>query len=958
MRRTRHAPIAAATWALLAAAFVAAPGCAQQTTPTSLRALERSGRVSFVCLAAPGTTPSPALPLSNCTSQRFEDPNDFAVKDGKTTQPHLYALVTQTTRGEVAVIDMSTQNDPVMDANPRVPGASFLPVGAQPSDIVSTPGGTATFVGVAEIGREGLFALPSVDVRTCVGCEPKTLSGWPACALPGAPGEMLIVADPEDDNGGVRATCDGAYEPVAEPEPDADGNYPIDLAQEGVGRQKIVVTIPDLGAIAVVDAQRLLDAEPGSFDACPIDRWVPLEVDLPASAPPPPPAGGPGCVAPAPADIGPVVGFSPRPAGIAHAADKLYVADLEAPVVHVLDMATPCEPAEREPLLPSSLLDPSRVVTTNQLTASPLLSKGLGRFLYVVDDRDGSLMVFDISEGSTSRRPITRPHPEWTPAQAPDRVEFGVPVQDLVMIERDVPQTNPATGVAAEGERCSPDPDLVVCEPDSMSCDSPTLYRTSSTFDRGAGPTRMRGAFAYVVLGTGQIALIDVDDYDALCRAPKSYTHLYGCPPIGFSSPFDGSEDEPLASTGEASCNVVVPHTPRSANYMKTSERTGQNEPGLPSFPLFFDQDGSLQSNLDPNGVVMRATLPVSSNPDEPFPASQFALAVGSNVLPVDPKTGLTTNAGEVEHTVAMNLEDPRAHSFGQNWSVSYEGALPGFTGKAGRLSLTGAARGLFDAASRFCDAGVLGQKAWEEMGESGAGGLADYVQIASDVPAEDDAYWTSADVGGQCTYQQCRIEFGTSEVPKPTRDIPIVEAYQDHLELGSASVDDALIECCFPTLVAFNVRAGNQWVVVGDGSGFLHHVIATPEESASSPEMVGACRNSCDPRLERRNGRVRRTPHETFVKDGDPRAFINPFFRFAINDALNEEPRRGMLFQFATQGSFKPLVVNLAASTTEIQPQAISFLPSTGELAITDGSLEGLIMLSAGSLNITRQYY
>jgi hypothetical protein len=203
--------------------------------------------------------------------------------------------------------------------------------------------------------------------------------------------------------------------------------------------------------------------------------------------------------------------------------------------------------------------------------------------------------------------------------------------------------------------------------------------------------------------------------------------------------------------------------------------------------------------------------------------------------------------------------------------------------------------------------------------------------------------------------------------VPDPKRDIPIVEAYQDHLELAPTA-SDALLECCFPSVVAFNVRAGDQWVVVGDGSGFLHHVIATPLASASSPERVGACRDSCDPRLERRNGRVRRSPSGARPKDGDPTAFINPFFRFAINDAIGIDPKtkmpvdvepvRGMQFQFSTQGSFKPLVINLAATTSEIQPQAITFLSATSELALTDGSLEGLIMLGAGRLQMTRQYY
>jgi hypothetical protein len=1029
MKRTRRfshrtlGKLALLSWgALLATA--ASGGCQTQTVPTSLRALDRTGRVSFVCLSAPGTAPSVALPVERCTATRFESPGDFGVVDGQTTRPHLYALVTQTTRGEIAVIDMSTKVDALLDQNPRVPGATFLPIGSQPVDIASTPGGTATFVGVAEVGREGIFALPSENLRLCETCEPQTVSSWPACALPGAPGEMAVVFDPPDADDNVRATCEGAFASVREPESDQEGGYLVDLTREGLGRPKIVVTVPDLGAIAVVDAQALFDVERdadgrpvdadgvpsedskkpparrypvGAWEKCPIERWVPLVVDLPAITPPPPPQGV-ACVNPAPPAPQPSVAWSSRPAGIALSPEKLYVADLEAPVVHVLDMATPCEPIEREPLLPTSISDPTRVVTTSQLAVSPTLTGTLDRYLYVVDEADGSLMVFDVGEGAPSRQPLLRPHPEWTPSQAPDRVEFGVPVQDLVVIERDVPQQIPATGVAPEGVRCNPDPDLKTCSIETTSCDPETLYRTGSNFDTGARPGLMRGAFAYVVLGTGQIAVIDIDDYDAACRAPSRYTSLYGCPPIGFPSPVEGPTDA-LVSSGEATCNVVIPHTPRSANFMRSSDRTGQNQPGLSGFPLLYDHQGSLQANVDPDGPLLRATRPVLPEGEEALPPEHFTVAVGSSVRIIDQKTGQTTNAGELEHTMVMNLEDPRAHSFSQLFSIVYEGPIPGFSGKAGRLDFDSADPTLSDAASRFCDQGVLGQEAWREIlaaedpadpqVEQKAARFADYVQILSNVPRDDDPHWDSPEVAKECSYQECRLTFGPSEVPTDRRDITIAEAYQDRLVLGTTRgritdpnnpnatipVPSSLIECCFPTLVGFSVRVGGQWAVIGEGSGFLHHVIPTPSENASNPDLVGACRNSCDPLAERRNARIRSVPHGAAVRDGEEGAFINPFFRLAINEPAdgspfdsapgtpekpnpNNTPIRGTFFQFGTQGTFRPLIVNLAAQTTEIQLQSITFLSATGEIALTDGSLEGLILMRAGSLSISRQYY
>gem|GEM_PF-5967484 len=236
------------------------------------------------------------------------------------------------------------------------------------------------------------------------------------------------------------------------------------------------------------------------------------------------------------------------------------------------------------------------------------------------------------------------------------------------------------------------------------------------------------------------------------------------------------------------------------------------------------------------------------------------------------------------------------------------------------------------------------------------------------------------------------------------TRDLKIIEAYQDHLDIALpdgfvADVSDAsktvpvsaILDCCFPTLVGFNVRVGNQWAVSGTASGFMHHVIPTTLESSTNDRAVGACRNSCDPRDARKNGRVRAVPHGMTPRDGDPHAFINTFFRFAINEPADgspfdtnpvlstdyvvengqkkltpageikkadNRPERGTFFQFNTQGMFKPLLVNLAATTTEIQPQTIGFVPPTNEIVITDGSLEGIILLNAGRLDITRRYY
>src|SRR5262249_7319561 len=150
------------------------------------------------------------------------------------------------------------------------------------------------------------------------------------------------------------------------------------------------------------------------------------------------------------------------------------------------------------------------------------------------------------------------------------------------------------------------------------------------------------------------------------------------------------------------------------------------------------------------------------------------------------------------------------------------------------------------------------------------------------------DPYWTTGaktsdrnDHDFTCTYSACLERFGTVDVPGAGRDLTIVEAFEDHVELIDRSTKGQLtakaLKCCFQTAVAFNVRPANQWTALGQLSGFLHHVIPEP--------ATGVCRNSCDPRFARLNGRVRQAAsvNDLPIHDGDALAFINPVFRFGI---------------------------------------------------------------------------
>lgn len=939
-------------------------GCAEETIEVDVRSLDRSGRVSFVCLDDPAQGAAAARPVGDCRNALTPTADDYAV-------PHLYAVVTQLTRGEVAVIDLTTQSDvdDVLDQNARVPGSNFLPVGAQPVDIVSSPGSTATYVAVAEVGRRGIFAIPSAQLRPQGRAEQPTLSSWPACSLGSyTPGSMLMVADPPDAAGGVRQSCDGAYGPPG----DGPAGNP-----DFSSRPKLLVTIPDEAAIAVIDAHSLAARAPGSFEACEIERWVPLTVQagtVPAPETFPVQAG---CVNPETPTPDPV-GTTSRPAGMAVAGDRLYVADLEAPVIHVLDMPSPCDLVEREPLLPGSMLEPERVVTTSRLAAMVGTTTDFKRYLYAIDADEGGVMAFDISdEGAAPRTPLRRPNPEVNPFLAPDRAWLsGSPAVDVVMIQRDI-AVEDANGVAQTGIQCDPD------SADTLGA----KYQTDSSYDFGAQPTKLRGTFGFILLAGGAIGITDVEDFDAPCRKPRQPLGILGCTEeeIGTSLPY---------ASNESTCNVVIPNTPRVNDFFTWADDAQAAEPGLQSFPRLTDGTGKAIGDQDIDRPRMRALIPQREGDRVGFDQKNtgFGLTVATDRVTIDPTNGLVILEDaptELHDTLAMNLYDPHVHS-AQQWSVVFEGPLPGFNGRFGELRIGSAFpadEGLYDANSRFCDRGVLGYNAVLEMVSEGqteaeaqqlAATLADRLVIASELPSEASPHWEVA----ACSYQACTATFGTPDVPTPARDLPIIEAYQDHVSLAPSVEEDVtneLVKCCFPGVISFQVRPSQQWVVSGDGSGFLHRVIEDP--------VTGACRNSCDPRLALANGRVRTVSADAdvadadFFVDKDPSWFmqpqgkdyatvlVNPAFRFAVtrcHKAPEGQPDvvcelgaigRNTFFQWETNPSYEALAIDLSEDLT-ILPQSLSLNGPSGVFAVTDGSLQGLILVDPGAVAERRTYY
>jgi hypothetical protein len=883
----------------------AALGCSEDAVEVEQRSLQASSEVTFVC----ATRPASGEPL--------EGREQSACPDFDSGLTSLFALVTQTATDEVAIVDVESAD--VVDVDPRIPGFSLLRVPSRPGDIVTTPGGAATFVGLTGVAKTGIAAIPT----TCLdppgkGHPVRDVTTFAACRLPGPPGDMVVLVEPPDAEG-IRTACDAAspLESSLEVPPGAvpwmqaeDGPAtgracPANLTTEPgpAGRRKLVVTLPDSGELVVIDAQGIVDGVPGTFEDCHIEARLPLRADVhPAGVRqtlPPDLELPTGCEPTTPLPPPARPSYQPRPAGLAFGGGHLYLADQGAPVVHVVDAASPCALAELPPLLPLSFEDPARVVTTSRLAVSPLTSSGK-RFVYAIDEFDqpmASIMAFDVSPGSLDRTPIVRPGSTRTPFEPPDRVQLGGPAADVTFALRDLPLEDLDTQVAVEGVLCDPDPTL------STQLAS-TRYRPASDFSSGARPRLLRGLFALVVLTSGQIAVIDVDDFDAPCRRPVRANHspepdFRGCANDPGTTPFftsnevpelaGQSQTDPPTVSNEVSCNMVEPHRLRSQSIGVASATLGIGAPSLRALPRFSapDDDVVIEPGGQPKLLAVDFAPPQAGGVPDPalvyVGTTLFQNGLAGAELPMDPNTA-------EESSVVLPLAEPRSFLPGDSFQLAYEGRVTG-DGEGGFLSFGGDAGSFEDRDAYFCGQGVYDVEMMRDYGEKEldlapamldafAETHADYVQVTDGFPALQDSYWLSErgqDCGGRSA---CFAAFGRADARDldANRELTIEKAFQDRLVVrprnvardelqtlydqctrcdadpGSpaCTVDGVakdkltlLWEHCFPGGMRYTVRASKQWVLRSGRS--LHDVTAALVPGSNPPAYE--CVRDCNPR-------------------------------------------------------------------------------------------------------------
>jgi hypothetical protein len=569
----------------------AGTSCQSTPSPTPLRTFDLPQKVAAVCLNVYDSTgaqldlPIP-VPLDACPPV---PPN----VQGTTFENHLFALVTQTGRGELAAVDLTAGS--VVDENRSTPGVNFITVGSGPTDVTVSPDAQLTFVSTAFVHNFGIFAIPNEHLlgdwtgKPDAGAVPLGIDDLRVCSLQQAPVALGIIplssTDPTAPPYAIVAalnSSDGSPAGVVaiDPRPfmptsgGVSGSPPVltpgsftnctilgstvtltsNVPQVTPG----VATWPD--GVPYADAAANLVSEPplGPSPSCNAagdggaaaldDAGGALDSGLAdaasATAPPPPP---------------------PRPTSMAVRDDApvAYVADGSLPLIHVVQL-TAGSMQEVAQYVATSVLNPSQALSVGAIALSPITSDHR-RYLYAIDATDGSLMVFDATATvptADTTTPLRRPHAVLNPFVPPDRIRLSAPVSAIAFATHDWPVvppqvcdpggacvTNPNTTNAYSGLLCNPNLNALVDGGAGFISDGGFggYYRAdfaSTIQPQGAGvtgfPTRLRGVFAFATLSNGNLITIDVDDWDAPCRRPD---------PMAIT-PGDMSGSVPVLATG------------------------------------------------------------------------------------------------------------------------------------------------------------------------------------------------------------------------------------------------------------------------------------------------------------------------------------------------------------------------------------------------------------------------
>lgn len=511
------------------------------------------------------------------------------------------------------------------------------------------------------------------------------------------------------------------------------GGVPRDLAFVRSGdRHLLVVTLPESRAVSIVDV-----TDPSAPGA---PRLLALRGGAEAGD-----AGAPDGGAPA----------LPHPVGLAVDEEglRVYVTDDALDRVHVIDVATGAE------LAPLAVGERTRVAAVTGLARARRYHCDAtvdpdhcarARYLYLTTADEGAVVVWDLTRNARVR-PNLLPLPNARgsrvdPGVAVDRVALGAPATALVAIDTSAydPMARDLPEVAAAG---------------GLDCNAGYTPAAAGAFS---------GVFVGAVLRNGQLAIIDVDDYNV--------------------------------DDWEARCRVGAGSTPSGAYRFVRHAPRPQTQLSLAPAP-----GGAPQVTALLRGGTRGQTLEVGAAPtlacgDERTPALTPACTEDNGYGVVLPRRQI----GGTSAAPVYGPPDPFT-SRNETWSFTYEGVLPSLDQTGGALTADPSGGLVLEApGGLFCTRGALAIE----------GVARDLLSIVSDptpLPADADL---------------CARTFGVGAAPL-NRDLLVDRAFEDRLRLRvpPALVDAATVLRCYPQAIRFQVRAGQQWLAVGSQSAYLHAV-------------------------------------------------------------------------------------------------------------------------------------
>jgi hypothetical protein len=413
-----------------AGALLVLAACSQTPILATVRTFNRPVQVAMVCLETATGFPRN---LTECTlTSSNTSPTGLA----------MHALVLQEARGEVAAIDLVSRA--VLDTNPAIPGYTFVPVDPLPTGIVVP----STSPSCAFVSSAGADAIDAIDLRVFRREGRSAAAPLARLTLPGAPTAMVL--DPSD-----------AALWVALPDRSSVARIPIEGCELGAIEEiSLEPTVPTGLVSSVTDDDATSRYCPTGFGAA----------ELPAIAPRDP-------------ELLDVVA---RPAVLA-VGRELLVGDRALPLVHRVDLAT------RVPLTPFSVGAPVRAlaVTPEVPVSYVTTDTARARYVYAIDDGDGTVLAIDYSDPSSAEYGAVLPIGAGS-SPRPDRMPFLVGARTLEVLQPRYDELDPFANL---------------CDPMNIADDVAAPSHTT-----------MRGVFLAVGMTDATVRFVDVFDTDATCR--------------------------------------------------------------------------------------------------------------------------------------------------------------------------------------------------------------------------------------------------------------------------------------------------------------------------------------------------------------------------------------------------------------------------------------------------------